>query len=110
MKRLIKEIIEKPEEYETEAKLLLVLELNNRPGEAFTDYDEYSILEGEVEEVEIDRRYNYPTENVRVVALIPKKMPTVIRFYHFDTYQRRDNEEITYYIFTYDGWKSVRAK
>ena len=107
---MINEIITHPEKYPTEAKLILILETWNRQGPAYTDYAEFTVLDGEVDEVELDYRCeSYPYPCFRKVALIPKTTTVVVKWYSYTDTTDPPSEQLTIYVFTGKEWKRVDA-
>jgi hypothetical protein len=102
----IQKLLEKAEPAET--KYLLFLTTQTRPGESFSEREDYAVVFGEVEEVELERYYNYPTDNRTRYMLVPKVVPTVVRWWRIWDFGPQDcGEEETIYVFTADGWKKV---
>jgi hypothetical protein len=102
--------LEHPEKYSTEARLILTIKKWHRQGPAYIDEQRVSIIYGEVEEVELEEfDEGYPYRRGAEIALIPKTVPVVVMV------ERKDNttspviNEATIYIFTSEGWKSVRV-
>jgi len=104
----LKRLLERAED--AEAKFLLVLWTNRRPGESFTDITEFEILAGEVDTIELEHYYSYPCENSTKWLIIPKSIPVVIRYWHKDDYEGSYKMWEEIYIFTKDGWKTIRVK
>ena len=109
-KALIRDVLEHPDKYTDEAKLILVVETWNRQGEAFSDYQCYEILAGDVREVVLfEYDEGYPYRRGSRVAIIPLSLPTVIDLYRYsDTVDPPEKKRILY-IFTSEGWKSVEV-
>jgi hypothetical protein len=102
----IAKLVEKAQPHET--KYLLFLETQTRPGESFSEHISYEVVYGEVEEVLLEHYYDYPTDNRRRYMIIPKKVPTVIVWWHYWDFGPQDiGEEKTVYVFTADGWRKV---
>ena len=109
-KALIGDVLEHPERYPDEARLILVIEKWRRQGEAFTDEQWYEIVQGEVKEIVLDEwDEGYPHRKGCKLALIPLAVPTVINLYSYADTTDPPEKRHTIYIFTRDGWKSVRV-
>ena len=109
-KKLIEEVLKSPEKYPDEAKMILVIETWSRQGPSFTDEQGYEVLAGEVKEVvlfEYDEGYPYRRGAKR--ALIPLSIPTVIDLYRYDDTTDPPIKSRTLYVFTSEGWKSVKV-
>jgi hypothetical protein len=93
-----------------EKKFLLVLWTQNRPGSSFSEHEAFEVLYGEVEDVELEHEYNYPHRNATKHLIIPKAVPTVIRWWRRWDFGVNDmGEEQEIYVFTRDGWKVVEV-
>ena len=105
----IKELVKKAlKEGQHEAMFILVLSKWNRPGSSFADWGRFEVLYGEIEAIEINNYYDYPTTNETVYAIIPKSKTVVIIFESGDDYQGKMQRHQKLYIFTYStGWKSL---
>jgi hypothetical protein len=114
IKRIGKEelakLLEKAKESPMESSYVLILHTNNRPGEAFEDVAEFEIVYGEVEEVELERYFNYPYENGARYLLIPKTVPAVVRWWRRWDFGNDRGYEEKVYIFTAEGWKCVEVR
>jgi hypothetical protein len=109
-RRLIEEVLKNPSKYPDEAKLVLTLETWHRQGEAFCDTQSYEVVQGEVREVVLEEfDEGYPYRRGAKVALIPLTVPTIIDFYSYTDTTDPPREERILYIFTAQGWKSVRV-
>jgi hypothetical protein len=108
-KELVK-LLEKAKESPVESSYVLILNTNNRPGEAFMDTAEFEIIYGEVETIELERYFNYPYENGARYLLIPKTVPAVVRWWHRWDFGRDAGEREEVYVFTAEGWKCVRVR
>ena len=110
LKKLINEVLEDPERYPSEAKMILVLEVWHRQGEAFSDYQRYEIIQGDVIEVTLEEfSESYPYRRGRKVALIPLAVPTVIKVSRYSDTTDPPVKECTLHVFTSEGWKSVKV-
>jgi len=109
-KALIGDVLEHPERYPDEARLILVIEKWRRQGEAFTDEQWYEVVQGDVKEVELESfDEGYPYRRGAKIALIPLSIPTVIDLYRYDDTTDPPVKQRTLYVFTSEGWKSVRV-
>jgi hypothetical protein len=109
-KRLVKEVLENPQKYNTEAKIILTLETWSRQGEAFVDQQGYEVVQGEVREVVLEEfDEGYPYRSGAKIALIPLSIPTVIDLYRYDDTTDPPVKRRTLYVFTSEGWKSVKV-
>ena len=105
---MINEIITHPEKYPTEAKLILILETWNRQGPAYVDFAKYEVLDGEVDEVELEYRCNsYPYPCFRRVAIIPKTTTVVVKWYSYTDTTDPPTEREVIHVFTGKEWKRV---
>jgi len=105
---MINEIIAHPEKYPTEAKLILTLETWNRQGPAYEDFAKYEVLDGEVDEVELDYSCeSYPYPCFTKIALVPKTVPVVVKWHSYTDTTDPPEERITIYVFTGKEWKRV---
>jgi len=110
LKRLIKDVLADPQKYPSEAKLILVLETWHRQGEAFVDSQSYEIIEGKCEEVVLEQwDEGYPYRSGCKVALIPLTVPTIVDFYSYTDTTDPPRRKRVLYIFTAQGWKSVKV-
>jgi len=104
-KELIKKTLEKGD---FEASFILTLSKWHRPGSSFSDYGRFQVLYGEIEAIEINNYYDYPTTNEAVYAIIPKTKAVVILHESGDDYQGKFQKYAKLYIFNYAiGWKSI---
>jgi hypothetical protein len=109
-KRLVKEVLENPQKYNTEAKIILTLETWSRQGEAFVDQQGYEVIQGEVKEITLEEwDEGYPYRSGAKIALIPLSIPTVIDLYRYDDTTDPPVKSRTLYVFTSEGWKSVKV-
>jgi len=107
---LIKEVLENPEKYKEEAKLLLRLSIWFRQGGSYIDEAFYSILLGDVDEVEISSwDAGYPYECGEEIVLIPKVRPVVILYRVVEDYGQLEIND-TLYIFTGRNWVSIQIQ
>ena len=108
MPEQINEIIAHPEKYPTEAKLILILERWNRQGSAYTDYAEFTVIDGEVEEVELEHYCeSYPYPCFTKIALIPKTVPVVVKWHSYTDTTDPPQRKLIIYVFTGKEWKRV---
>jgi len=106
---LIKKVVENPEQYEEEAKLILILELEDVQSSLLDCWEQLREIEGEVEQVTLEwtKEEGPPTRKFRKIALIPKTIPVILeRIIHEDTPDRYEHYSIIY-IFTGEKWVSV---
>ena len=75
MAQIIKKVLEGGQD---EAKLILKLEEWDRPGASFSDYGKIKVLHGQIEAIELDSVYDYPTTNSTTYAIIPKTKTVII--------------------------------
>ena len=109
-KALIKDVLEHPERYPDEARLILVIEKWRRQGPSFADEQWYEVVQGDVKEVELESfDEGYPYRRGSRVAIIPLSLATVINLYRYDDTTDPPIKSCTIHIFTRDGWKSVRV-
>jgi hypothetical protein len=104
----VRKLLDKAKPAET--KYLLFLTTQSRPGESFSEREDYHVVLGEVEEVELERYYNYPTDNRGRYLIIPKTVPVVIRWWHTWDFGQDSGEEERIYVFTTEGWKEVSVR
>jgi uncharacterized protein (UPF0335 family) len=109
IKRLVNDVINEPNKYPTEAKVILTLETWHRQGPSFADYQRYDIISGEIREIVLDViDEGYPYRLIRKIAIIPLAIPTVIAVESYsDTTSVKASKDI--YVFTSDGWKVVHV-
>jgi hypothetical protein len=94
-----------------EARLLLVLEKWVRQGSAYVNDADFDVIYGEAELVEFGEwDAGYPYERGTKYIIIPKTVPTIIRWYHVWDYGEDRGEREIVYVFTTEGWKSIRVK
>ena len=105
MAQIIKKVLEGGQD---EAKLILKLEEWDRPGASFTDYGKITVLHGQIEAIELDSVYDYPTTNSTTYAIIPKTKTVIILFKYGDDYSGQLQRHETVYVFSSNiGWKSL---
>jgi hypothetical protein len=108
--RLVKEVLENPDKYPYEAKMILTVEVWRRQGEAFRDEQDYEVIQGGVNEVVLEEfNEGYPYRSGAKKALIPLEVPTVVDLYRYDDTTDPPRKERILYIFTSEGWKSVKV-
>jgi hypothetical protein len=110
MKKLVNDVLNNPDKYPTEAKLILTLKTWHRQGPSFDDYNDYEILAGEVIGIvlnEVDEGYPYRIR--RKVAIIPLRLPTIIEERGYDETTEPVRSWRIIHVFTSEGWKSVRV-
>ncbi|MCC6056885.1 MAG: hypothetical protein LM583_09440 [Desulfurococcaceae archaeon] len=108
----IKQLVEKAiSEGKDEARLLLILEKWVRQGSAYVNDADFEVIYGEAEEVTLQEwDAGYPYERGTKYIIIPKTVPTIIRWYHVWDYGEDRGEREIVYVFTTEGWKSIRVK
>jgi hypothetical protein len=107
---LVKRVIENPEQYPEEAKIILTIETWVRQGPSFTDEQRVTVIYGEADEVTLEQfDYGYPYRKGKKIALIPKTLPTVVLVRRVDDTTSPEIDETILYIFTKNGWKSVKV-
>ncbi len=110
LQRLVRDVLENPEKYQEEAKLILTLETWRRQGPSFDDYNDYEILAGEAREIVLDVvDEGYPYRVRRRVAIIPLSLPTVIEETGYDETTEPVRSWKLIHVFTSQGWRSVRV-
>ena len=106
---LIKKVVENPEQYEEEAKLILILELEDVQSSLLDCWERIEILRGDADIVTLEwtKEEGPPTRKFRKIAIIPKFVPVIIeRTVHEDTPDKFEHYSIIY-IFTGEKWVSV---
>jgi hypothetical protein len=108
----IKQLIELAQkENRVEARLLLLLEKWRRQGSSYINDADFEVIYGDAELVEFEEwDAGYPYERGTKYIVIPKTVPVVIRWWHVWDYDTDRGETETIYVFTSDGWKSVKVK
>jgi len=96
---------------DTELKYLLIVELEGRTGGCgylYTYDSEVEIIHGKAELVVLERS-RYDCEWEERLLVIPFQVPTIVKVSY-----RNNNPQATnydeFYIFTPDGWKSIRVE
>jgi len=89
------------------SKLVLEVQEWKRPGSSFSDWGVLKPLYGEIEKIELDSRYDYPTTSSTTYAIIPKSKVVVLLFRWGDDYQGRFIEHAELYVFNPKGWKTI---
>jgi len=109
IRNLVKQILSNPEKYPTESKMILVIETWTRQGPSFSDFQRYRVLEGEVNEIILEERdEGYPYRFHRKFAIIPMTLPVIIEVESYDETSTPIRSSKSIYVFTTDGWKTVR--
>jgi len=110
LNKIVGDIVQNPEKYPTEARLILKIRREGRRGGCGYVYlykNDYEILKGEVQEVVLSYG-EHDCNWFEDVAIIPQTVPVVVmEKYHDEDPQVRDY--ITIHVFGVDGWKSVRV-
>jgi len=89
-------------------RFILTLEEWKRPGSAFSDWGVIILLYGEIEKVELENKYEYPTTSSVTYAIIPKTKKVVLLHESGDDYDGHLQRYTTLYVFSYpQGWKSL---
>jgi len=108
--RLINEVLQEPEKYEEEARLILKLVLNSRRsgcGYIYLYREDMEVLEGSVDTITLSKsEYNCDVEEE--VAIVPKTVPVVLKITYLDT-NPEVGDYIQYYVFDGKGWRSVKV-
>jgi len=108
----IKELYEKAvKEGRLEGRYLLVLQTWYRQGSSYDDKASYEIISGEIDSLVV-KEWNegYPHRCGEDTLIIPKTLPVIILWRHRWDYDLDRGESIKVYIFTTEGWKSIRVK
>jgi len=107
MARLVQQAINQGKD---EAKFLLQLEIWSRQGASYTDYARYDVVYGDVIEVTLETfDEGYPYRKGSRIILIPKTVPTIVYYRMYSDTQSPEVREETVYVFTSEGWKSLRV-
>ena len=106
--KIVQEVLQNPQKYQSEAKILLKLSIWYRQGSAYIDEANYTIVFGEVDEVTL-REWDagYPYAKGRDVVLIPKSVPTVVIYEEVWDFGEDRGRSVTVYVFTGSNWVSV---
>jgi len=105
---MIGELCEKAiKEGTEESKYLLKLSRWTRPGPSFEDNGNFEVVLGEVREVPLSHRYDYPTVDETTYLIIPLTVPVIIVERYGNDYEGEYVEHVVVHVFTKDGWKSV---
>jgi len=108
----IKNLIELAEkENRIEGRYLLKLSTWSRQGSSYSDDADFDIIHGNAEYILI-REWDegYPYRKGFDYMIIPKTIPVVILWRHSWDYDLDRGESVNVYIFTTEGWKSIRVK
>ena len=110
IKKAVKDVVENPSKYPNEARMILTIETWYRQGPSFTDEQGYEVIQGDVKEVELESfDEGYPYRKGHKVAIIPLTIPTIIDLHSYSDTTDPPIKRRTLYIFTVEGWKSVRV-
>jgi hypothetical protein len=111
LRKLAREVVENPEKYPSEARLLLLLKEWRRQGESYIDEQRINVIYGEAEEITI-REFDegYPYRKGAEVVIIPKTLPTIVLVRRRDNTTSPEIDEAVVYVFTVEGWKKVEVK
>jgi len=108
IRRLV-ELAEK--ENRVEARFLLLLERWDRQGSAYINYADFEVIYGDAEVIEIGEwDSGYPYERGEKYLVIPKTVPVIVDWWHNWDYGEERGQEEVLYIFTRQGWKSIRVR
>jgi hypothetical protein len=95
---------------DAEWRYLLKLRQWARQGSAYDDVAEYEVVYGEAEEVILERwNPGFPYAAGEDVLIIPKKVPTIVVWRHYEDTGNGPISRKVVYVFTRDGWKSVEV-
>ena len=92
------------------SKLVLEVQEWKRPGPSFADWGVLKVLFGEIEKIELDSQYDYPTTSSTTSAIIPKSRVVVLLFKWGNDYSGEFVEHAELYVFSYSypkGWKTI---
>lgn len=109
IKKILKELKERPYMFEREAKYILFINCNNRPSQSYIEMEEFNIVYGNADVVELEHVYHYPTTNMRKYAVIPKTVPTIALFRHYDDLHGDPNKYCLICVFNGKEWVSVKV-
>ena len=110
IKKLVKEVIENPEEYRAESKYLLVVTTLTRNRGDFPHWRKMQVIQGNPEVIKLDNYTEYDDE-YDVMLIIPRRLGTIIRVFEYERISEEETQEVEeYYIFTRNGWVMIRAK
>ena len=94
-----------------EARYILKLQRWRRQGQSYVDDADFKVIYGEAEEVTAEEwDEGYPYRRGEDVLIIPKTIPVIVDWWHNWDYDTDRGETETIYVFTSEGWKSVRVK
>jgi len=108
---LIKEILESPEKYQSEAKYLLTLHFERRRGCGYVyDYDyDIATVFGEADIVTLQRNERTDCSEEEKLVVIPKTVPVVLVTTEWDESPHGRNI-LTIYAFDGNEWKSMALR
>jgi len=107
---LVKEIMQDPEKYKEEYKLLLKLRTWHRQGSGFIDEAFYKIIYGDADEIVLEEwDSGYPYIKGEEIVLVPRSIPTVVLYREVEDYGELEITDVIY-IFTSKGWVSVSIR
>jgi hypothetical protein len=108
LRNIVSDIIQSPEKYEKEARLILVIRREGRRkgcGYVYLYKNDYKIIEGEAIELSLSCG-EHDCNWFEDVAIIPQTVPVVIvEEYHDEDPQVAEYAKV--HVFGTDGWKSV---
>jgi len=110
LREMVKDILQNPEKYQVESRLILKIRREGRRGGCGYRYlykDDYKVLDGDVQEVVLDYG-EYDCNWFEDVAIIPLTVPVVILEYYHDDYPQVMDYAIVH-VFGSDGWKSIKV-
>jgi len=104
----IKRLLEKAKD--TEWRYLLKIEEWARQGSAYDDVAEFEVVYGEADLVRLeDYDAGYPGVAGTEYLVVPKTVPVIILWRHYQDYGNGSKSTRIVFIFTKDGWKYVEA-
>ena len=110
LREMVKDILQNPEKYPVESRLILKIRREGRRsgcGYRYLYKNDYKVLDGEVQEVELDVG-EYDCNWFEDVAIIPLTVPVIImERYHDDDPQISDY--VIIHVFGVDGWRRLKV-
>jgi hypothetical protein len=110
LREMVRDILQNPEKYQVESRLILKIRREGRRvgcGYRYLYKDDYKVLDGEVQEVELDVG-EYDCNWFEDVAIIPLTVPVII----MERYRDDDpqvSDYIIIHVFGVDGWRSLKV-
>jgi len=109
IKTIIRDVLKNPEKYQEERKFILVLTEDIRPGNAFTRYNKFEVLYGDVKEIELSHIYDYPYTDATKYALLPLSRLVIVLEQSYDETQDTIEEHEWLHVFTSQkGWVTIK--